>query len=178
MATSAPIGPLWAKTSAPRVHQESRCGRYRLSLRFTSSKGRKPKKKLGTRMFGTREEADAAAHGFRLSWEQGRRGKLIDPAMAHPATSSASSASPLPAGPAGESCHVSCVFIPCERDTKFKIPVCFWRQRREGVHHSSSYSHGIAVLCSAAIGTHCCRSSITVVAVLLSVLLGCSAVIV
>lgn len=104
MASSSPASPPWVKTSAPVIHKEKCSGKYRLSLRFTAWKSAKIIRKL-SKKFDTREEALAASVGWRRDWEQGRKGKPVDPALVGAGVNSpASVAAPaLEVLPQGES---------------------------------------------------------------------------
>lgn len=67
----------WEKTSVPAVFEDKKRGVWKLRLQFTASK------KVATRRvcsggFATREEAEASMTWWRLSWEQGHKGKRID----------------------------------------------------------------------------------------------------
>ena len=66
----------WEKTSIPVIREDKRKGKWRLRLRYSPRKSAKPKQ-VSSADFNTREEAEAAASWWRLSWEQGNKGHGI-----------------------------------------------------------------------------------------------------
>ena len=73
MASSSVADQVWEKTSTPRLHHFMKDGKYRLSLKYTPAKGKKPVRKT-SQGFQTEVEARASCLLWRLSWEQGRGG--------------------------------------------------------------------------------------------------------
>lgn len=67
----------WEKTSIPVIQKDKRRGKWRLRLRYTPRKSAKLKQ-VSSADFPTREEAEAAASWWRLSWEQGNEGHGIE----------------------------------------------------------------------------------------------------
>ena len=59
----------WEKTSIPVIREDKRKGKWRLRLRYSPRKSAKPKQ-VSSADFNTREEAEAAASWWRLSWER------------------------------------------------------------------------------------------------------------
>ena len=59
----------WEKTSIPVIQKDKRRGKLRLRLRYAPRKSAKPKQ-VSSADFNTREEAEAAASWWRLSWER------------------------------------------------------------------------------------------------------------
>ena len=66
----------WEKISIPVIQEDKRRGKWRLRLRHAPRNSAKPKQ-VSSADFNTREEAEAAASWWRLSWEQGNKGHGI-----------------------------------------------------------------------------------------------------
>ena len=67
----------WEKTPIPVIQEDKRTGKWRLRLRYAPRNSAKPKQ-VSSADFNTREEAEAAASWWILSWEQGNKGHGID----------------------------------------------------------------------------------------------------
>eukprot|EP00904_Undaria_pinnatifida_P013597 jgi/Undpi1/9368/HiC_scaffold_26.g11826.m1 len=66
----------WEQTSVPAAFEDKRRGVWKLRLQYTESKKRATRR-VCSRGFATREEAEAAMTRGRLSWEQGHKGERI-----------------------------------------------------------------------------------------------------
>ena len=66
----------WEQTSVPAAFEDKRRGVWKLRLQYTESKKRATRR-VCSRGFATREEAEAAITRGRLSWEQGHKGERI-----------------------------------------------------------------------------------------------------
>lgn len=108
MATSAPADAVGQRTSAPTIIRDGVRG-FRLRLRYTPHKKKKTDIKTSP-LFSTREEAQATSASWRLSWEQGHKGALVNPPTL-PALESSSgsdagpSAAKLPQGEFSNTCN-------------------------------------------------------------------------
>eukprot|EP00904_Undaria_pinnatifida_P000997 jgi/Undpi1/10899/HiC_scaffold_3.g01425.m1 len=74
MSSSGSTCREWKKAALPFVYEDKGAGTFRLNLKFTRGKGHKAVKKVSKQKFAIREDALAAAPGWRLSWELGGRG--------------------------------------------------------------------------------------------------------
>ncbi|CAM9925272.1 unnamed protein product, partial [Ectocarpus sp. 13 AM-2016] len=61
----------------PVINHDKSADRWRLELNFTPKKKKTARKRSA--WYPTREEAEASASWWRLSWEQGNNGKKINP---------------------------------------------------------------------------------------------------
>ena len=77
MATDAQNTQRWESTSAPVINHDKSADRWRLELNNTPKKKKTARKRSA--WYTTREEAEASASWWRLSWEQGNSGKKINP---------------------------------------------------------------------------------------------------
>ena len=78
MASSSSGAPDWEKTSEPRVDFDRRVGKWRLRMNYTAS-SKKPTIIVKSSYVSTREEVEAMATWWRLGWEQGNKGKKVNP---------------------------------------------------------------------------------------------------
>ena len=67
----------WEKISVPAAFEDKRRGVWKLRLQYTESKKRATRR-VCSRGFATREEAETAMTWLRLSWEQRHKGERID----------------------------------------------------------------------------------------------------
>jgi len=78
MASSSYGARDWQKTSEPRVDFDRRVGKWRLRMNYTAS-SKKPTIIVRSSYVSTREEVEAMLPWWRLGWEQGNKGKKVNP---------------------------------------------------------------------------------------------------
>lgn len=78
MASSSSGANQWKKTSEPKVEFDRTKGKWRLRMQYTAS-SKKRTEIVRSVYFSTREEVEATIPWWRLGWEQGHRGKKVDP---------------------------------------------------------------------------------------------------
>ena len=69
----------WEKTSFPVAVEDKRYNKWRLRLQYTRSKKKRKTQRVLSEYFDTEDEANASASWWRTSWEQGHKGKRINP---------------------------------------------------------------------------------------------------
>ena len=78
MASSSYGARDWQKTSEPRVDFDRRVGKWRLRMNYTAS-SKKTTIIVRSSYVSTREEVEAMLPWWRLGWEQGNKGKKVNP---------------------------------------------------------------------------------------------------
>ena len=78
MASSSYGARDWQKTSEPRVDFDRGVGKWRLRMNYTAS-SKKTTIIVRSSYVSTREEVEAMLPWWRLGWEQGNKGKKVNP---------------------------------------------------------------------------------------------------